>query len=369
MGLTWQPWTSVSEGSSTPGAPVAAVPWGQSFALFIADPGGGVYAIKAEPGFGWEFVPGRSTKPGAQVTALPWYKPPKSAQERFLLFMADVNGTIYTTSGIPYQGWDPWTSVPEGSSTPGAPVTAVPRGQGFALFIADPGGGIRKTSSSDPPATPENLRVTSVTAQTIDVSWSESNPVSVELDGFDLYITHGGGTNSFVHGPADRTASFTGLQSGVEYEIRIDAFNANGYSSSNVINVTTPIVPQVVTMSLQRQTIVEGPIPYAGQFPPFGTVQAGHLLQIAVPINSGVLALRIVKVGHSSEECGDDNAVVTVLEGSQTTPTELAAIFGVPYPIKFSTSGISLVACVAQPGGEPIPPNFVNIELTVIYDG
>ncbi len=47
MGLTWRPWTSVSEGSSPPGAPVAAVPWGDSFALFIADPGGSIYAIKA----------------------------------------------------------------------------------------------------------------------------------------------------------------------------------------------------------------------------------------------------------------------------------------------------------------------------------
>jgi hypothetical protein len=57
------------------------------------------------------------------------------------------------------------------------------------------------------------------------------------------------------------------------------------------------------------------------------------------------------------------------LREAQTTPTELAAIFGVPYPIKFSTSGISLVACVAQAGGEPPILNFVNIELTVIYDG
>ena len=70
MGLTWQPWTSVSEGRSMPGAPVAAVPWAQSFALFIADPGGGIYAIKAVPGFGWELVPGRSTTPGAHVTAV-----------------------------------------------------------------------------------------------------------------------------------------------------------------------------------------------------------------------------------------------------------------------------------------------------------
>ncbi|MGI8988903.1 MAG: hypothetical protein ACR2I2_04845 [Bryobacteraceae bacterium] len=125
----------MSEGKSTPGAPVTAVPWGNSFALFIADPSGGIYAIKAEPGFGWELVPGRSTTPGARITAVP-------SGNRFKLFMADVNGEIFTTSGIPYQGWDSWTSVSEGSSTPGAPVAAVPFGQSFALFIADPGGEI-----------------------------------------------------------------------------------------------------------------------------------------------------------------------------------------------------------------------------------
>jgi hypothetical protein len=131
----WDTWTSVSEGSSTPGAPVAAVPWEDSFALFISDPNGGIYAIKAEPGFGWELVPGRSTKPGAQITAVP-------SGNRFTLFMADVNGEIFTTSGIPYQGWDTWTSVSEGSSTPGAPVAAVPWEDSFALFISDPNGGI-----------------------------------------------------------------------------------------------------------------------------------------------------------------------------------------------------------------------------------
>jgi hypothetical protein len=52
MSFIWQAWTSVSEGSSKPGAPVAAVPWGDSFALFITDPSGGVYAIKAVPGYG-----------------------------------------------------------------------------------------------------------------------------------------------------------------------------------------------------------------------------------------------------------------------------------------------------------------------------
>jgi Fibronectin type III domain len=327
----WDPWTSVSEGSSTPGAPVAAVPWGQSFALFIADPGGGVYAIKAEPGFGWELVPGRSTKPGAQVTALPWYKPPKSDQERFLLFMADVNGTIYTTSGIPYQGWDPWTNVPEGSSTPGARVTAVPQGQRFALFIADPGGGVRNTSSSDPPATPENLRVTSVTVQTIDVSWSESNPVSIELDGFIVCITnitHGHGTNCLVHGPADRTASFTGLQSGVEYEIQIDAFNANGYSISNVINVTTPVV--VVEASVEAEVVnidVDGP--NVGLSIRGANFQKGELIAVHVDWTVGP-ETATYQLTPTADSTG---AFVTIFAGS--TPFGFCPIdvaFGMPQP-------------------------------------
>jgi hypothetical protein len=85
MSLSWQPWTSVSEGSSTPGAPVAAVPWEGSFALFISDPKGGLYAIKAVPGYGWQLVPGHFSKPGAQVTAVPW-------GNRFVLFMTDLSG-------------------------------------------------------------------------------------------------------------------------------------------------------------------------------------------------------------------------------------------------------------------------------------
>jgi hypothetical protein len=248
----WDPWTSVSQGSTLPGAPVAAIRWGDSFVLFLADPGGGAYAIKAVPGYGWEPVPGRTTAPGARVTAMPWYQPPKDSIQRFLLLMADVHGEISATSGIPYQGWDPWTSLSE-SSTPGAPVAVVPDRQGFALFIADDTGEIQETSTSSPPATPGNLHVTSVTSQTIGVAWTESNPASVELDGFDLYITRmpNGGTQRTVHSPADRSATYTGLASGVEYQIRVDAFNSNGYSASSasVVATTTPMAPPPASLS------------------------------------------------------------------------------------------------------------------------
>jgi hypothetical protein len=132
------PWASVSEGRTTPGAPVTAVPWGQRIALFLADPNGGVYGTGGDPqgGFGpWASVSEGRTTPGGTVTAVLW-------GQRIALFLADPNGGVYTTGGDPQGGFGPWASVSEGSSTPGAPVTAVPWGNRFALFITDPAGGI-----------------------------------------------------------------------------------------------------------------------------------------------------------------------------------------------------------------------------------
>jgi hypothetical protein len=90
------PWTSVSEGRSTPGAPITAV-----------------------------------------VTGL----------DRVALFVADPNGGVYTTSGSAGAGWGPWTSVSQGRSTPGAPITAVVTGPDrVAVFLADPNGGVYTTT-------------------------------------------------------------------------------------------------------------------------------------------------------------------------------------------------------------------------------
>ena len=145
VGNGGNPWTSVSEGQTTPGAPVTAVPWGQRFALFVADPNGGVYTTGGDPqgGFGpWASVSEGRTTPGAWVTAVPW-------GQRFAVFVADPNGGVYTTGGDPQGGFGPWASVSEGGTTPGAPVTAVPWGQRIAVFVADPNGGVY-TTGGDP---------------------------------------------------------------------------------------------------------------------------------------------------------------------------------------------------------------------------
>jgi hypothetical protein len=91
----WRPWTSVSEGSSTPGSPVSA--------------------LSATP-------------------------------NRIAVFLADPAGGVYTTLGNAADGWRPWTGVSEGSTTPGGTISAVVIApKRVALFLADSEGGIYAT--------------------------------------------------------------------------------------------------------------------------------------------------------------------------------------------------------------------------------
>jgi hypothetical protein len=116
MSINWQASTSVSQGGTTPGGPVAAVPWGDSYVLFLSDPNGGIYGIQATPGFGWENVPNLTTTPGAPITAL-------ARGSQFMLFVANAQGEVFTNTGAPYQGWSGWVSVSQGS--PGSSGTSL----------------------------------------------------------------------------------------------------------------------------------------------------------------------------------------------------------------------------------------------------
>ena len=142
MTYVWDGWRSVAEGQSTPGAPVTAVRTDDGrVAVFLADPGGGIFAAVGSYEQGWgQWCPvaeGQST-PGAPVTAVP------VGDGQVALFLANPSGSIFTAIGSYDQGWgDGWRSVAEGQSTPGAPVTAVRTDDGrVAVFLADPGGGI-----------------------------------------------------------------------------------------------------------------------------------------------------------------------------------------------------------------------------------
>ena len=138
-------WTSVSEGSTEPGAPVTAVLAAPNrVAVFLADPQGGVYTTSGNADDGWRpwtSVSKGSTKPGGTITAV------VTAPNRATLFLADPNGGVYTTSGNANDGWAPWSSVSEGQSTLGAPIGAVLTASNQAeLFLADIKGSVYTTN-------------------------------------------------------------------------------------------------------------------------------------------------------------------------------------------------------------------------------
>ena len=142
------------------------MPWGNNIALFIVDRDGGIYTAWGDPnyaadrvdhgvnfaGFGaWRSVSEGSSTPGGSVMAIPW-------GNNIALFIADRNGGIYTAVGDPnyaadhadhgvnFAGFGAWRSVSGPSdpfrAAPGSPVTAVPYGGRFALFVANSKGEI-----------------------------------------------------------------------------------------------------------------------------------------------------------------------------------------------------------------------------------
>ncbi|MFD0597160.1 S8 family serine peptidase [Catellatospora coxensis] len=143
----WGPWSSL-QGSTLPGAPITAVTTGpdEVVTVFLADREGTVYAGTGSPslGWGWSAVGADfRTRPGAPITAVP------TVPDEVTLFATDAKGQVFTTSGSPNTGWARWTSVSEGSTLPGAKVTAVLTAPDeVTLFLADPKGEVFTASGS-----------------------------------------------------------------------------------------------------------------------------------------------------------------------------------------------------------------------------
>ncbi|HTW78232.1 MAG TPA: hypothetical protein VME23_01685 [Terracidiphilus sp.] len=143
----WKPFSTDFFG--VPGAPVAVVPWGKRFALFAVDAKGQAMCAGGDPENGlmgpWKpITEGFETKPGAPVTALAW-------GHRFALFATDGQGRVCCAGADPQHGlMGPWKPITEDfSGVPGAPVTVLPWSQRFALFAID-AGGIVRCAGADP---------------------------------------------------------------------------------------------------------------------------------------------------------------------------------------------------------------------------
>jgi Fibronectin type III domain len=167
--------------------------------------------------------------------------------ERFAVIVADSGGSVFAAFGTTEFGWTAWSSVAQGSTIPGGPVTASwnYNDTQMSLFLCDPNGGVYTIATRGPDA-PTNLHVVSVTDSTIDIAWADN---SGDQDGFRVSYGGSGSPKSFP--PGARSASLTGLQSGQTYAISVVAFNdSTGVSaSSNVINVTTDAAPQAASIT------------------------------------------------------------------------------------------------------------------------
>jgi hypothetical protein len=133
-----------------------------------------------------------------------------------------------------------------------------------------------------------------------------------------------------------------------------------------IVALRTPSAgPGQVQLSLTQKPVVNGFIPFSGQYPPFGTTQPGTVSAITYP-QSGFLdtTLLFVKLHHSTSECGDPNAVVPVKEGTTTSPAQLTAIFGSATPSFSTTSPLGMVACFSGPNPTP---SFINVLMSVKF--
>lgn len=118
---------------------------------------------------------------------------------------------------------------------------------------------------------------------------------------------------------------------------------ADGFTSNHSpINSFTQEIEASAYIKLTKQSVYEGFVPYVGSFPSLGSIN-GKLTMLEVP--SGNLGLAIVKMGHSTAECNNRNAVISLWPGSCTTPRQMAEIFGSETP----SLPAGIVACVIQP--------------------
>lgn len=300
----WSIWTSVSEGRTIPGGPVTAVriETGNGtartrFAVFVTDPGGGVYTTSGNAVDGWapwsevagiRFAPGapvtavpfgtrldrfllavshpdgsvRTTSGNAETGWLPWSSAPENravsksrvalvklpaVPGRYALAIVDSSGEVLASLGTPQGDWAPWSSASQGSSLSGAPIAANEEGTivgGVSLFIADRAGGVYATTGGlARPAAPTNLRVTGVADRKISVAWADrsdnEDQFKVSFIGVRTGMEDHDGSKQVAQDAT--SADLTGLRSGYDYTISVIATNAAGGSSrSNEVRAATP---------------------------------------------------------------------------------------------------------------------------------
>ena len=212
-----------------------------------------------------------------------------------------------------------------------------------------------------PPAAPSNARITIKGPHSATLAWKDNS--SDEL-GFIVTFGKSGSTMGRYGQNANVTTweLYSGLTPNTVYCLRVQAVNHWGASAPTpqVCERTDPLTggggPQERTYDLTLSAQNPGVgnyIPYTGQFPILGGSLQGTLKQIT---NLDNRQIAFVRIGHTTEECGNPNAIVMLDPGKSTTPDTMKNIYGTSTP---PLAPVFFVACTGNP-----PPQLLFIRIT-----
>jgi hypothetical protein len=206
-------------------------------------------------------------------------------------------------------------------------------GDGLADLVGTDGAHLLVAASANvnpplPPNAPSNPRIVATTPSSLTVAWNDTSTDERQFfvsyhkrNDYDnrIRVAVGANVTSYVIGS---------LASDTEYCVTVQSESIFGlsYADGFACAFTKPQPqnngPFTTTISMQRQIIIEGPVPYVGSFSP-GSGPGALILNINFPESFPIL---MVKPFHSTEECGNPDAVVVV--SGDMTADQKKAIWG-----------------------------------------
>jgi hypothetical protein len=155
--------------------------------------------------------------------------------------------------------------------------------------------------------------------------------------------------------------TFSNLTAGTNYCVEATAINNEG-SSTNVECFKTEAgepTSGTTSVSLQRQIVTQGPVPYLGSW---GPITGARPVRLWAVDRIGDHFISFLRAGHSTTECfgpKHNEVTVTLRDGGSLGPTEIAQIFGAA-----PRSGVQLsfVACYTTTDTNLVNTVFFNLD-------
>ncbi|MDD5323450.1 MAG: FG-GAP-like repeat-containing protein [Methylococcales bacterium] len=197
-----------------------------------------------------------------------------------------------------------------------------------------------------PPAAPSNPRITAKTTTSLTVAWNDNS--SNERKFFVYFGKSDNGTQTYTVGANATSRVFNSLAADTQYCFSVQAESLFGISAetARACGSTSPEPvnngPFTTSISMARQPIVQGFVPYLGTFGPINT--GANISKINFPTQFP--AVLLVKPGHSTNECGNPAAVVLV--HGDMTADQKKAIWGSATPSISGLQTLYFVGCTTS---------------------